>query len=340
MLDAESATLLGVLIRSAPRLVLPYTAPILRTLIAKMRAAGSSASQATAAVQASTAKAAQEENGFEISVLMTMGELARVAGTQLRLNVPQILPLIIDAIQDISSPVKRLVAVSTLGQVVESTGTVVLPYLEYPQLLSILLRMLKEGAPHVRREVMKVLGIIGALDPHTYKVNLAELQGEGKLEREGVRPQFPNKAPGEGGPLAGGDQAFDLLPATGLVTSSEDYYPTVAINALMRVLRDPGLASLHSKAVGSLFEIIKAMGLNFVPYLPKVVPVLLQLTRGAEDLQRRVEMIRALTDLVVLMRQHIRKFLPDILSLVHDFWIGSPTMLPNVLTLLAELSRE
>ena len=51
-------------------------------------------------------------------------------------------------------------------------------------------------------------------------------------------------------------------------------------------------------------------------------------------------MIRALTDLVVLMRQHIRKFLPDILSLVHDFWIGSPTMLPNVLTLLAELSRE
>jgi FKBP12-rapamycin complex-associated protein len=53
--------------------------------------------------------------------------------------------------------------------------------------------MLSEGAPGVRREVMKVLGIIGALDPHTHKVNLAELQGEGRLEREGVRPQFPNK---------------------------------------------------------------------------------------------------------------------------------------------------
>lgn len=42
-----------------------------------------------------------------------------------------------------------------------------------------------------------MLGIIGALDPHTHKVNLAELQGEGKLEREGVRPQFPNKQPQE-----------------------------------------------------------------------------------------------------------------------------------------------
>ena len=67
-----------------------------------------------------------------------------------------------------------------------------------------------------------------------------------------------------------GEQALDLLPSAGLVTSSEDYYPTVAINALMRVLREPSMAVLHGKAVAALFEIIKAMGLSFVPYLPKV----------------------------------------------------------------------
>ena len=78
-----------------------------------------------------------------------------------------------------------------------------LPYLHYPQLLGILLRMLNEGSAIVRREVMKTLGIIGALDPHTHKVNLAELQGEGKLEREGVRPQFPsNKNMGDAGACA------------------------------------------------------------------------------------------------------------------------------------------
>ena len=48
---------------------------------------------------------------------MTMGELATVAGTQLRADVPEILPLVIDAIQDGGSQTKRLVAVSTLGQV-------------------------------------------------------------------------------------------------------------------------------------------------------------------------------------------------------------------------------
>lgn len=46
-----------------------------------------------------------------LSVLVTMGQLATVAGTQLRGNVAEILPLIIDVIQDASSPAKRLVAV-------------------------------------------------------------------------------------------------------------------------------------------------------------------------------------------------------------------------------------
>ncbi len=52
-----------------------------------------------------------------MAVLTTLGELATVAGTQLRADVPEILPLVIDAIQDGGSPAKRLVAVGTLGQV-------------------------------------------------------------------------------------------------------------------------------------------------------------------------------------------------------------------------------
>lgn len=48
----------------------------------------------------------------------------------------------------------------------------------------------------------------------------------------------------------------------------------VAINALMRVLREPSAATLHGKAVAALFDIIKAMGLSFVPYLPKASALL------------------------------------------------------------------
>lgn len=89
-----------------------------------------------------------------------------------------------------------------MRQVVESTGLVVVPYNDFPQLLGVLLRMLAVGAPPVRREVMKVLGVIGALDPHQHKLNQAALQGEGKLEAEGVRPQRPGK--GHGAVAVGG----------------------------------------------------------------------------------------------------------------------------------------
>ena len=51
--------------------------------------------------------------------------------------------------------------------------------------------MKKENLLQYKRHspLVQVLGIVGALDPHTHKVNQANIQGEGKLEREGVRPQ-------------------------------------------------------------------------------------------------------------------------------------------------------
>ena len=50
-------------------------------------------------------------------------------------------------------------------------------------------------------------------------------------------------------------------------------------------------------------------------------------------------MVRALTDLVVIMRQHISRFLKDFLELVHDFWAAAPVMQPFLLALLGELSH-
>ncbi len=48
-----------------------------------------------------------------------------------------------------------------------------------------------------------MLGIIGALDPHTHKLNQASLSGEGKLEKEGVRPLRHGNANGAGGGAGG-----------------------------------------------------------------------------------------------------------------------------------------
>jgi hypothetical protein len=70
--------------------------------------------------------------------------------------------------------------------------------------------------------------------------------------------------------LAPAHEDADLLPCVGLATNNEDYYPTIAINALMRVLRDRSCASLHAKAVSAVMEIFMSLNSQAVPFLDKV----------------------------------------------------------------------
>ncbi|KAM7482395.1 hypothetical protein LguiB_006978 [Lonicera macranthoides] len=298
----ESAKLLGCLIRNCERLILPYVAPIHEALVAKL----------------CEGTGVNANNGIISGVLVTVGDLARVGGFAMRQYIPGLMPLIVEALLDGAAPTKREVAVATLGQVVQSTGYVITPYNEYKPLLSLLLKLLNgELAWSTRREVLKVLGIMGALDPHVHKRNQQSLPGlNGEV----------NRAASEAGQhIRSMDELpMDLWPS---FATSEDYFPTVAINSLMRILRDPSLSSYHQQVVGSLMFIFKSMGLGCVPYLPKVLPDLFHTVRTCEDGLREY-ITWKLGTLVSIVRQHIRKYLPELLSLISELW--SSFSLPTV----------
>lgn len=291
----ESAKSLGCLIRSCERLILPYIAPIHKALVAKLR----------------EGSALSANSGIVAGVLVTVGDLARVGGFAMRQYIPELMPLIVDALLDGAAVTKREVAVTTLGQVVQSTGYVITPYNDYPQLLGLLLKLLNGDLVwSTRREVLKVLGIMGALDPYVHKRNQPSLPGShGEVTH----------ATSETGQHIRSldDLPMDLWPS--FTTSSEDYYSTVAINSLMRVLRDPSLSSYHQKVVGSLLFIFKSMGLGCVPYLQKVLPDLFQIVRSCDDNLKEF-ITWKLGTLVSIVRQHIRKYLPDLLTLISELW--------------------
>ena len=117
---AEGAHLLGCLIHSAPRLVMPYVGPILKALVSKLRSASLPLiihpSPQVTHMQKGPVQGGGE-TGVMASVLATTGELARVAGSNLRPHIGDILPLIIEAIGHPSGANKSVVAVVTLGQV-------------------------------------------------------------------------------------------------------------------------------------------------------------------------------------------------------------------------------
>ncbi|XP_057977812.1 serine/threonine-protein kinase TOR isoform X2 [Malania oleifera] len=290
----ESAKLLGCLIRNCERLILPYIAPIHKALVAKL----------------CEGTGVNANNGIISGVLVTVGDLARVGGFAMRQYLSELMPLIVDALLDGAAVTKREVAVSTLGQVVQSTGYVIAPYNDYQLLLGLLLKLLNgELAWSTRREVLKVLGIMGALDPHVHKRNQQSLPGShGEVTRA---------ASDTGQHIRSMDEIpMDLWPS---LATSEDYFSTVAINSLMRILRDPSLSSYHQKVVGSLMFIFKSMGLGCVPYLSKVLPDLFHTVRTCEDGLKEF-ITWKLGTLVSIVHQHIRKYLPELLTLISELW--------------------
>jgi FKBP12-rapamycin complex-associated protein len=56
-------------------------------------------------------------------------------------------------------------------------GYVIEPYHRYPDLLDLILNEVKtQQLPSMRMEVVKVLGILGALDPYTHKLQQIGIQ--------------------------------------------------------------------------------------------------------------------------------------------------------------------
>ena len=66
-------------------------------------------------------------------------------------------------------------------------------------------------------------------------------------------------------------QSSDVsLLMAGLGPSSEDYYPTVVINALLKILKDPSLSQQYQPATQAILNIFQALQLKMVPFLPQV----------------------------------------------------------------------
>ena len=136
---------------------------------------------------------------------------------------------------------------------------------------------------------------------------------------------------------AGGDGGSgDPIPVRHLTTASDAFYPSVALNALLRVLRDPSASSRHHAVTRSVMYIFRALGAECVPYLPATVPVILRVIRDGED-SSRAFMYAQLATLVGVVKGHIRRYLEDVFDVIRRFW-GPGPLLRHSLRLLEALA--
>lgn len=104
-----------------------------------------------------------------------------------------------------------------------------------------------------------------------------------------------------------------------LTATSEDYYPTVAIEALMSILRDPSLSIHHSMVTQAVIFIFKSLGMRCVPFLDNIIPNMLHVVRGCEH-GLRESILQELAILASIVKHHLRPFLDPIFDLVCHYW--------------------
>lgn len=301
----QSARMLDHLIVNTPRLISAYMRPILAILVPKL-------------------KEPESNPGVMLNVLRAIGDLAEVNGGSnvMEQYADELLAILLDLLVDAGAPNKRGVALWTLGQLVSATGQVVTPYHTYPHLIDILINFLKtETDILVRRETIRVLGLLGALDPYKHKMNRGLIDSQS----DNILISFSDIKV---------DDYNDLSTAEMLVNMGnmlEEYYPAVAISTLMKILRDPNLAQHHTNVVQAVTFIFKSLGIKCVPYLCQVLPSLLNNIRTAET-SKRDFLFQQLSILIEIVKQHIISYMSDIFKLVKDFW--TPSSATTIITLI------
>ncbi|KAG2232165.1 hypothetical protein INT48_006039 [Thamnidium elegans] len=295
----EAARLVALLVRAAQRLTKPYIEPVLKVLLPKAR---------------------DPSTGVVSAVLGALGELAAVSGEDMAPHLAELMPLIMETLQDQSSSAKRDAALKTLGQLASNTGFVIEPYTKYPALLNILINIMKtEQNPTIRRETVKLMGILGALDPYKHKMNAI-----GNSSEELADPK-----------LASNDVTLLMM---GIGPSSEDYYPQVVMHSLMKILRDPSLSTHHYAVTDAIMFIFKTLGLKVVQFLPIVIPGFLSLMRSSTSGMLELY-FHKLGDLVSIVEQHIRNYLKDIFDLIDDYWTPVSSIQITIISLIEAIAK-
>lgn len=286
----QSTRMLNHLIFNAPELIKPYTEPIIQAFKPLL-------------------SECKPYPSVVINVLSAIGALAQVAGPDMKIWVDDLFPSILDNVQDASSLPKREVGLWALGEIVCYTGTVVDPYRKYPDLIEILFSFLRsEQSPNIKREIIRLLGLLGAIDPYKHKVNLGVIDNSG----DSLIAVSDSRS-----------ERQDLTAAELLVSMSnaqEEFYIAISISTLMKVMKDSSqVGTNHVTAVQALLLIFTYYRSRCVPYIPQVLPVYLSVIRSAESAHKEF-LFQKLGELISIVNNHIRNFLNDIFLLIEEHW--------------------
>lgn len=276
--NEECLTMLCTLISSTKEITKPYIEPMLDILLEKLEDSSSSVVS---------------------SALRTIGELSVVGGEDMKDYLHKLMPPIIEAFKDQSNSYKRSAALRTLRQLSSASGYVIDPLLDYSELLNVLINILKSDASqHIKQETVSLLGTLGALDPYKYREVEETAEETTTLEQNAI--------------------PIDIsLLMQNISPSNEEYYPTIVVNTLLKILKDSSLSMHHPAVVQTIVNLFETLKLRCVSFLGQTIPAIISLLSLCPNSLLEYY-LQQLGILISIVKQHIRPYVDDIFNTIES----------------------
>ncbi|KAK4469431.1 hypothetical protein MN116_006984 [Schistosoma mekongi] len=266
-----------------------------------------------------------------VALFTTLGRLAAVSPRSIYNYIDEFIPILAYMMQDTSCFLKRSIAVWTLTRLVSHTGYVVTPYKRYPQLLNILLSMLKrEEIKCIRQEVLRALGVLGALDPFKFKLYSGQVDTYGDT---GIAVSHHEVVERKDVDITQSELVINLS-----WESRDVFFSVCALSALIHSLRDPALHSQYGSIVHTIVYVLKLLGPRSVIYLRQLIPDYFRCLENTRDTRLQEFLIRQLGNVMTIVQLNTKEFAHEVVDLLITHWWIAPNVQRACIGLLSPMS--
>ncbi|CUG94241.1 phosphatidylinositol 3-kinase, putative [Bodo saltans] len=310
----QSTWVLAAVVEAAPGMVRPYIPALLKSTVDRLCDKGSPQAVQTALL-ACIGRLVRHSEGGDVDVM-----LLRTVRSIAVLHV-----------MDSSCTPKKQEAIRALCEIVRATRDVAV-YEQHPELLRVLLSALHGGFKEtwpLRQDVLRLLGIMGAVDPVRVK-NFYRMENDGKgssNNSNGIGDANPN---------------HHTAPVAGLRLRPEEAAAHSTVRAVMNVIELPSTHDTQCvEAMQALVNICTSRDMqlpSMISFFPKIIPAIIRHIHA--HAKQREPLFRQLAILVGVAKHHIRGHLDDVVDVAKQYILcDDPEVLSQILLLLTELRR-
>ena len=293
----DSAKLLYKILLWDESFVVPYAEALLENIIMKI-------------------KDKQVSVSFSESMLNCIGRLAFIKPDCITNRLELLLNILSDMIQDQSSIIRRKASLSVLGIILQKVDRENVPSDRFSAILLMSVSIIKNEIDHsVRREAIRLMGVIGAIDPYFIKA----------LENPSLNVSISNESFGE-------------VPALSLNSSPEEFYARIAVNSLLAILRDTTLSMHHMAAAQALVYLFRTLGQRSNQFLNQVLPEFYPIVRNCQPTSAEFY-FQQLAVLVGVVGVHVGPHVGEIVTLLASKWDSQQPCYPALLNLINVLAQ-